>query len=138
MKRLHLIKDTVEALVGFIGNITGNVTGDVTGNTTGKHFSTFQALTATGAITGEVVTLAHDSTPIAATLAAPVAGQHLIIKNMSTNTTAHTVTCAAGVTFDGTNHIATLDAAGDMLMMVAISATRWVVLVNTGSVAFSK
>lgn len=99
-----------------------------------------QPLTESGAITikSGVVTLAHNTTPIAATLAAPVAGDELIIINTSASgTAAHTVTVAAGVTLDGTNDVATLDAPGDALHIVAVSATRWYILENIGSVGLS-
>src|SRR5690606_38606458 len=99
-----------------------------------------QALTASGEITikSGLVTLAHGTTPIAATLPAPVAGDELIIINTSASgTEAHTVTVAAGVTLDGTNDVATLDAPGDALHMVAVSATRWYILENIGTVGLS-
>jgi hypothetical protein len=109
------------------------------GTSNGRRQS--QALTATGAITvGRfgVVTLAHATVIIAATLAAPTAGDDLIIVNTSASgTVAHTVTAAAGVTFDGTNNTATLDAPEEALHIVAVSATRWKIMENIGSVALS-
>lgn len=100
-----------------------------------------QILTETGAITPGrhgVVQLNHDTVVIAATLAAPAAGDDLwIVNNSAAGTTAHTVTLAAGVTFDGTNDIATLDAPGEALHLVALSATRWFIAENIGSVALS-
>jgi hypothetical protein len=101
-----------------------------------------QALTASGAITikSGLVTLAHDTVVIAATLAAPVAGDELFIVDASAaGTAAHTVTTAAGVTFHGgTNNTATLNAPGEALHMIAISATVWFILENIGSVALSE
>lgn len=109
------------------------------GTSNGRRQS--QALTASGAITvGRfgIVTLAHDDTIIAATLAAPTAGDDLIIVNTSASgTTAHTVTTEAGVTFDGTNNTATLNAAEEALHIVAVSATRWKIMENIGSVGLS-
>lgn len=101
-----------------------------------------QAFTATGTPTATVatgvITLANDSTPILLTIPAPRdSGQLLIIHNLSTNTTAHVVTCASGVTFNGTNAIATFDGAGDQLLLISLSTTRWLVLLNTGSIGFS-
>ena len=99
-----------------------------------------QALTASGAITigSGLLTLAHDTVVIAATLAAPVAGDELFIVDASAGgTAAHTVTVAGGVTLDGTNTIATLNAPGEALHLVALSATRWFILENIGSVALS-
>lgn len=104
-------------------------------------FRQAQALTSSGAITvGKhgLVTLAHATVIIAATLAAPAAGYDLIIVNTSASgTVAHTVTLPAGVTFDGTNNTATLDAPEEALHIVAVSATRWKIMENIGSVALS-
>jgi hypothetical protein len=99
-----------------------------------------QALTESGAITikSGLVTLAHDTVVIAATLAAPTAGDELIIADASAaGTAAHTVTLPAGVTFDGTNNTATLNAPGEALHIIALSATRWFILENIGSVGLS-
>lgn len=140
MKRTYFTKEYFKATINFIGELIGNVVGNVTGNITGKHFKGVDAFTATSgsAITKEVCTLAHDSTPIAATLAAPVAGQQLYILNTSsTGTAAHTVKCASGVTFDGTNNTATFNAPAEALDLIALSATRWYIKTNTGSVGLS-
>jgi hypothetical protein len=99
-----------------------------------------QALTATGAIDikSGLVTLAHATVVIAATLAAPVAGDELFIVDASASgTAAHTVTLPAGVTWDGTNNTATLNAPGEALHVIALSATRWFILENIGSVGLS-
>lgn len=99
-----------------------------------------QALTASGAITinSGLVTLAHNTVVIAATLDAPVAGDELYIVDASASgTAAHTVTLGAGVTFDGTNNTATLDAPGEALHLIALSATRWFILENIGDVTLS-
>jgi hypothetical protein len=100
-----------------------------------------QTLTASGAITvgnHGVVQLNHATVVIAATLAAPQAGADLVIvDNSASGTAAHTVTLPAGVTWDGTNNTATLNAPGEALHVVALSATRWFILENIGSVALS-
>ncbi len=99
-----------------------------------------QELTASGAITRNngLVLLNHASTIIAATLDAPVAGDVLyIVNNSASGTAAHTVTVPGGVTWDGTNTIATLNAPDESLLVIAISATRWQIIVNNGSVALS-
>lgn len=100
-----------------------------------------QILTASGAITvgrHGIVQLNHNTVVIAATLAAPSAGDDLIIvDNSASGTAAHTVTLPAGVTFDGTNNTATLNAPGEALHIVALSATRWFIMENIGSVALS-
>lgn len=112
----------------------------LTGVLTGPIRQPVQGLTATGAITitSGLVTLAHNTVVIAATKAAPVAGDVLYIVNTSASgTAAHTVTLPSGVTWDGTNRVATLDAPGEALLAIAVSATRFFVVANVGSVAFS-
>ena len=99
-----------------------------------------QELTASGAFTlgSGLALLNHASVIIAATLAAPVAGDELfIVDSSASGTAAHTVTLAGGVTWDGTTTIATLNAPGEALHVVALSATRWFILENIGSVALS-
>lgn len=108
--------------------------------TAGQVRQAVDALTATGAISisSGLVTLAHNTVAIEATKAAPAAGDVLFIVNASASgTAAHTVTLPAGVTWNGTNRVATLDAPGEALFAIAISATRFLVLVNVGEVAFS-
>jgi hypothetical protein len=122
------------------GRFTGNMTGDITGNVVGEHRHSVQTLTATGAITlnSGLVQLNHATVIIAATLDAPTAGDELyIVDNSASGTAAHTVTVPAGVTFDGTNNTATLNAPGEALHLIALSATRWFILENIGSVALS-
>jgi hypothetical protein len=102
----------------------------------------YQHFTATGTPTATVatglITFLNDSTPIALTIPAPRdSGQLLILRNLSSNTTAHVMTCAAGVTFDGTNNTATMDGSGDQLIMVSKSSTEWLIILNTGSVGLS-
>lgn len=138
-------------------SITGNVeiTGDttLTGDLEVTGDATFAALAATVGIslpvaaltetdaieiTSGLVTLAHATTPIEATKAAPAAGDVLYIINTSASgTESHTVTLPEGVTWDGTNRVATLDAPGEALLVIALSATRLYVVVNNGTVAFS-
>jgi hypothetical protein len=99
-----------------------------------------QTLTASGAVRPgpALVFLDHATVIVAATTSAPEAGEMLVVVNTSASgTAAHTVTLPAGVTWDGTNNTATLNAPGEALVAVAISATEYVVLVNLGSVALS-
>ena len=118
--------------------VTGATT--LTGIVTGPVRQPVQGLTATGAITitSGLVTLAHNATVIAATKAAPVAGDVIYIVNTSASgTAAHTVTLPTGVTWDGTNRVATLDAPGEAIAAIAVSAARFFVFANVGTVAFS-
>jgi hypothetical protein len=134
-----LVNATTEA-AAFSGGVIGNVTGNLTGNQVGQHQHSVQTLTATGAITlaSGVVLLNHATVVIAATKAAPTAGDELyIVDSSASGTAAHTVTLPAGVTFDGTNNTATLNAPGEALHLLAISATRWFILENIGSVGLS-
>jgi len=106
----------------------------------GQHQHATQELTASGAITlnSGVVLLNHATVAIAATLDAPTAGDELyIIDSSASGTAAHTVTLPEGVTWDGTNDIATFNAPGEALHVVAISATRWFIMENIGSVGLS-
>lgn len=103
--------------------------------------NSYQELTATGAIRPSrkgVIALNHASVVIAATLAAPVPGdEYYIIDTSASGTAAHTVTLPSGVTWNGTNRVATLDAPNEALHVVATSPTRFFILENIGSVAFS-
>lgn len=135
-KFANLVGEIVTAQRGFVGNITGNVTGNVVGEQ--QHSS--QELTATAAITlnSGLVMLNHATVVIAATLDAPTVGDELYIINTSASgTAAHTVTLPGAVTWDGTNDVATLNAPGEALHVIAISATRFFILENIGAVAFS-
>ncbi|QGH73386.1 MAG: tail fiber protein [Podoviridae sp. cty5g4] len=97
----------------------------------------FQELTASGAITSNVLGLNHATVVIAATLAAPVAGEPLLVVDTSASgTAAHTVRLTAG-TFDGTNNTATFDAPNEALYCIGVSATRFQIILNVGSVGLS-
>lgn len=118
--------------MGMLYNLKNHAAGEF------KH--AVQELLASGTIDLNcgLVLLNHDSTIIAATLDAPEPGDELYIINTSASgTAAHTVTVPAGVTWDGTNDVATLNAPGEALHVIAVSATRWFILENIGSVAFS-
>ena len=97
-----------------------------------------QAMTANGAIDLNAVSLVtlSKSGVLAATIAAPIAGQLLIITQVDAGTDGHTVTLAAG-TWDGTNDIATFNAKGETLFVVGLSATLFLIITNVGAVALS-
>lgn len=69
------------------------------------------------------------------TIAAPSPGDRAIIRldSIGGGKTV-VVTCADGVTFDGTNNKATFDAAGETLILAYKSATQWQVVLNIGGV----
>ena len=107
---------------------------------TGQHRHSSQELTSSAPIriNSGLVKLNHASTIIAATLDAPQTGDELYIINTSASgTAAHTVTLPSGVTSDGTNNTATLNAPGEALHVIATSPTRWFILENIGAVGLS-
>jgi hypothetical protein len=69
-------------------------------------------------------------TGLAMTLAAPVPYAFCDINLLSIASSVVTVTCAAGVTFDGTNNTATFNAAEDRLSIGYKSATQWEIFAN--------
>lgn len=79
----------------------------------------------------------NSASDITATVAnAPEAGDVIYIFCQQTDANS-TVTLPTGVTWNGSNRSAVFGDAGDALIAVAVSATRYLVLVNTGSVTFS-
>ena len=102
----------------------------------------YQTFTATGTPTANVgtgiITLNHASTPILLTIPAPEdSGQLLIIRDISSSTQEHVITSASGTTFDGTNNTATFNASGEQLILMSVSITEWIIILNSGSVAMS-
>ena len=81
------------------------------------------------------IELDGSSNVVAATLTAPTKGQWLII-TCTDATNNCTVTLTAG-DFDGTNSVATFNAAEETLVLFGLSATRFVIVENIGSVALS-
>jgi hypothetical protein len=71
------------------------------------------------------------------TLAAPAVGAVVTIKLDSITSGSVVVTCATGVTLDGTNDVATFDAAGETLVLYYKAADEWAVAQNVGAVALS-
>ena len=121
--------------------ITGTLTGNVTGNVTGGIFGLPPVTLAVAGPTGfnpaayNVLVLNGAAAAVAVTIAAPAAGQLLII-HCSDGTQDCTVTLTAG-TFDGTNKIATFEVTGDTLILYGLSATRYLIINDIGSVALS-
>ena len=103
----------------------------------------YQHFTATGTpkvnIGTGLITFADNTTPILLTIPAPKdSGQLLILRdNSAVGTAAHVCTAASGTTFNGTNTIATFDAPGEQLILMSISTTTWIILLNSGSVSMS-
>lgn len=99
-----------------------------------------QELTASAALNPDfpLTKLNHATVAVVTTLAAPTPGDLVIITdNSASGTAAHTVTLPSGVTWDGTNRVATFNAPGETLVAIAISATRFLILLNIGAVGLS-
>lgn len=96
------------------------------------------AYTASGAISADVsfVALNKSDGSLAMTIAAPAAGRFLVIYQKDSGTSGHTVTLTSG-TYNGTNTVATLNAQNECLVLFGVSATRFVILENLGSVGLS-
>lgn len=71
------------------------------------------------------------------TLAAPTVGARAVIRIGSLSSGSVVVTCAAGVTLNGTNNVATFDAANEALVLIYKAANTWEVELNVGAVALS-
>ena len=72
------------------------------------------------------------------TLAAPSLGDEATIRIDTLSSGSVVVTCATGVTVDGTNDIMTFDAAGEAIVLAYKSATEWQIVLNIGAVALSQ
>lgn len=72
------------------------------------------------------------------TLGAPSPGDQATIRIDSITSGNVVVTCAAGVTLDGTNDVATFDAAGETLVLAYKAANTWQVVMNIGGVTLSE
>jgi hypothetical protein len=72
------------------------------------------------------------------TLAAPSKGDVATIRIDSITSGDVVVTCAEGVTFDGTNDKATFDAAGETLVLAYKNDTTWQVVMNIGGVTLDE
>lgn len=98
-------------------------------------------VTVTGSITArarQMIILNHASTPIALTISgAPAIGDEIEIIAEDNGGSSHSAVLSGSVTWDGTNNIATFDAAGEKIRCIAESITRWRVVANPDSVAFS-
>lgn len=128
------------ALTGNVtGNLTGNVTGNVAGNIVGRLTVGVSTPTIDGVadMTKGLFILDGTSTGIDLTGFTPAAAGQIAVVWCTDSTTDCSVTCGSGVTFDGSNNKAVFADAGDALVLIAASATRWLVLVNLGSVALS-
>ena len=98
-----------------------------------------QTMIVSGAVTpGITELLLNDTTPlIAATIADAKAHQGLfIVKQIDAGTAGHTLTLTSG-TLNGTNNVATLNAANEALVVWFDSLGNGTIVENVGSVAIS-
>ncbi len=73
------------------------------------------------------------------TLAAPEPGvvKTITVTAATTELSRVSASTTGAITFDGTNFIATLNGANDVLHLIGVTATRWAILGNTGSVGIA-
>lgn len=71
------------------------------------------------------------------TLGAPKVGARVIIRINTLTSGNVVITTASGVTFNGTNNTATLDAVNEALELVYKSPTEYAIALNVGGVALS-
>lgn len=84
------------------------------------------------------LTLVAGGTGIAdLTLASPSPGDRAIIRIASLTSGNVVITTATGVTIDGTNNTATLNAVNEALELVYSAENTWAIALNVGSVAIS-
>lgn len=108
--------------------LSGSGNGTVILNQVVTRYSTETAI----AVSGKAVIAG--GTGLAMTLAAPVQYGVCDINVLSLASGDVVVTCAAGVTFDGTNNTATFNAAADRLVLGYKSATEWEIHLNNSVV----
>ncbi len=111
--------------------LAGSGNGTVILNQVVTNYSTATAI----AVAGKAVIAG--GTGLAMTLAAPVSYAVCDINVLSLASGNVVVTCAAGVTFDGTNNTATFNAAADHLIIGYKSATQWEIQLNNSVVLSS-
>ena len=97
-----------------------------------------QELTVSGACKEgtSAVELNHATVIVAATLV-PAQGLLTVTDTSASGTAAHTLTLAAGYTFDGTNNTCTLNAPLEQMMVFIDSAGQGTVIKNTGTTVLS-
>lgn len=102
---------------------------------TAKDYTTDGAIATKG-----LVTLSANAADLAMTLAAPAAGDLLVIHDKANSGTKNHVVSAdaASAKFDGSgNDILTFNADDECVVLLGITATRWIIVENIGSVALS-
>lgn len=111
--------------------LAGSGSGVVLQNQLVTNYNTSTAI----AVAGKAVIAG--GTGLAMTLAAPIEYAVCDINVLSLSSGNVVVTCAAGVTFDGTNNTATFNAVADRLVIGYKSATQWEIHLNNSVVLSS-
>ena len=131
-----LTNDNQLALYGTVDCGNGvAVNGAVIGNSALANVVTTYSAAGAVAISGKALIVG--GTGFALTLAAPQEGCFVDLLLSSITSGSVTVTLPVGVTFDGTNSIATFSVAAQRLSIGYSSATRWQIFNNVGTVTFS-
>lgn len=121
------ILDGVTVTTGQINKINSHYTVTDLDGSTGKKACSPDGVSAIAGGTG----IADMS------LAAPSVGDLATIRINSLTSGSVVVTCAVGVTLNGTNNVATFDAADETLVLAYKAANEWQVVMNIGSVVLS-
>ena len=67
----------------------------------------------------------------------PTVGKVYIITCVNSVSNSPTLALSSGITWEGTNDLATFDAVGETVTVVCVSATRLMIVANPNSVAFN-
>ena len=93
--------------------------------------------TVKGCLTNGLTIIAGGTGIADMTLGAPNVGDRATIRIGSISSGTVVVTTATGVTLDGTNNTATLNAANEALVLVYAGANTWAIELNVDGVAIS-
>jgi len=95
--------------------------------------------TATNIVNSGLVSVNHATVPVVISIPAPgSAGKSLIVTDNSASGTAAHVVTFTGSTVNATgNNTATFDAPLEQLILYSVSATEWLIVLNSGSVGLS-
>lgn len=103
-------------------------------------FGSLTEVTSAGAVDADAsfvnIVNATPATVIAITHPGPKAGKFLIVAQTDSGTVSNTFTLATG-TFDGTHNSLTINAKDECVVAYGISASRFVIIENIGSVTLA-
>lgn len=91
---------------------------------------------------GNLVQLNHGSTKIEAVIKQPVPGKFLVLTQTDSGTSGHTVTLTVGTfqtsyTSTETDTVATFNNQYETLVLYGLSSTKWLIVLNIGSVGLA-